>query len=236
MNTTFKLAPWIMALVLAAMLFHQAQRRKDLETRIAGLERTQQSLRAALESRAPASAPAVRGVATTPSNQPHAAAAAAPINTMAGRVRELRDFISRLPDQSIPELSLATEGDWYAAVAGDGSLESAEEFRDALARLRGLAERRFAAKAMPALKAFMAANDGAFPKHTVDLAPHFEGAMAADILARYKVAPASEVPNVGMGGDWIITQTRVVDSGYDSRIVIGPRGFGTTGPSRRKEK
>jgi hypothetical protein len=46
-------------------------------------------------------------------------------------------------------------------------------------------------------------------------------------LSRYKIAPASYVPNVKMGGDWIITQASRIDSDYDQYMVIGPDGYGT---------
>lgn len=237
MNAVAKFAPWMIALVLGAALLFQARQRAELEAKVSALESAQHSLRATIENAKEAPPRVAREAAVSPPKpSPALGTAAAPRDTMAWRVAELRDFVSRLTDQSIPELSLATEGDWYVAAAGDGPLENVDEYRAALARLRGLAEQRFAAKAQPALQAFMDAHNGAFPKNTAELAPYFPAPMAADILARYKVVAASEVPNVRMGGDWIIVPTGVVDSDHDARMVIGPRGFGMVGPSKQKQK
>ena len=230
-----RFVPWFLAVFLGVALFYQIAKKNELEAELARIESAERSRRQAIEKtpntliRARSAGPAHdlnggRVEATTTQS-----------DTMPGRVRDLREFLSRVPDQRIPEIQLTTEGDWYAAVAGDGKLESEAELREALARLRALAERRFAVKAQPALKSYMSANDGAFPKDTAALSPYFEGGMAADILSRYKVVPSSEVPNVRMGGEWIITQSSVIDSDYDSRVVIGPNGLGTSGPRKRKK-
>ena len=44
------------------------------------------------------------------------------------------------------------------------------------------------------------------------------------VLQRWKIAPASEVPNVRIGAsDWIVTQKALpIDEEYDSRMVIIP--------------
>src|SRR6185436_931628 len=55
------------------------------------------------------------------------------------KVAALREILERLPEQSIPELKLATEADWYNAVDGN-PLESTDDTRRALGRLRSAAE------------------------------------------------------------------------------------------------
>jgi ABC-type uncharacterized transport system ATPase subunit len=40
--------------------------------------------------------------------------------------------------------------------------------------------------------------------------------------------PAKTVPNVQVGGDWIITQKSPVDDVFDMRSIIGPNGYGST--------
>lgn len=159
--------------------------------------------------------------------------ASAPQSTdrMSGKVAILRDVLARLSDQSIPELALATEGDWYAAVGGD--LETVDDYRVALSKLRDAAQLRFAEKARLALAAYLGAHDGKFPTDVSQLAPHFASPMDAAIFQRYKIAPASEFKNVRVGGDWVITQTTLVDSEYDSRSVIGPWGHGTFSKTKK---
>ncbi|HWA84956.1 MAG TPA: hypothetical protein VG710_01930 [Opitutus sp.] len=138
----------------------------------------------------------------------------------------LRDILARLPDQRIPELRLATEVDWITAA--DQDLDSAEGVRKALATLRAAAEKRFAAKLRTSLSEYLRASKGAFPREVSDLAPFFHEPLA-DVVARYRVVPASDYPNIRVGGDWAITQVSLVDSSYDTRLVVGPNGFGAFG-------
>ena len=145
------------------------------------------------------------------------------------KIAALKDVLSRLPEQSIPELKLATNGDWHGAV--DGPLESTDDYRRALARIRAAAEGRLAKFLQPAVRQYVAANGGAFPTDPAQLQALASDSVTSEMLARYRVAPASEIPNVRMGGDRIITQRRVVDSGFDHYIVIGPNGFGSTSVS-----
>ncbi len=142
------------------------------------------------------------------------------------RVEALKEILARLPEQDIPELRLATDSDWYAAV--DGKLETTEDYRRALGKLRAAAERRFAELVQPALREFLRVHPGQFPSDTSQLQPLVGGEINLAMLQRYKVAPASEVPNVQMGGSLIITQVGLVDSTYDTTSVIGPNGFGAT--------
>jgi signal transduction histidine kinase len=104
-----------------------------------------------------------------------------------------------------------------------------EGFRLAMARLRASAEARFAKILQPALKAYVDANGGAFPTDVAQLQPFLSESVPPAVLQHYKVVPASEVKSVRVGGDWAITQVSVIDSEFDSHIVIGPRGFGSYG-------
>ena len=147
----------------------------------------------------------------------------------AAKIAELKEVLARLPGQSIPELQLATEGDWYSAV--DGDLKTPEDYRRARTKLRNSASNRFAKIAQPALKAFLKNNDGQFPNDAAQLQPFLEGNPDPAMLRRYRVVPATEIPNVKVGGDWAITQTTLIDAERDSTVVIGPDGFGSTSVS-----
>lgn len=141
------------------------------------------------------------------------------------KVLELREFLSRFPEQGIPELKLITDADWQTAVASN--LETPDDYQYAIASLRTLAERRFATLLQPALSAFLQANNQQFPTDVAQLRPfvgdHIDGAM----LSRYRVAPGSEIPNMKFG-DWIITQHRLINPDYDMLAVIGGRSSGST--------
>lgn len=152
-------------------------------------------------------------------------------DSIAGRIGALRETLLRLPEQQIPQLSYATEADWSAAV--EGPLETPEDFRKAMARLRNSAYARFAKLLQPALKEYMTANGGRFPQEVLQVQPFFAAAVDPAALQNLRVVPASRIKNVRMGGEWAITQVAVVDSEFDAHIVIGPHGFGSYGGPRK---
>jgi len=151
---------------------------------------------------------------------------------IAGRVAVLKDVLQRLPEQQIPQLSYATEADWYAAV--DGKLETAEDFRIALARLRTLAEARFAKILLPALNAYLAANQNTFPSDVSQLGAFFTESVEPAALQHYQIVRANEIRSVKVGGEWAITQASLIDSEFDSHVVIGPSGYGSYGGRRSR--
>lgn len=144
---------------------------------------------------------------------------------IAGRVGALKETLQRLPEQPIPQLIYATEVDWYAAV--EGPLESAEDFRNAMALLRNSAYARFGALLQPALKEYMQANGGRFPPEALQVQPFFTAAVDPAALQNVRVVPASSIKNVRMSGEWAITQAELVDARFDARVVIGPKGLGS---------
>ncbi len=142
------------------------------------------------------------------------------------KIAALRDVLARLPEQNIPELKLATNADWHAAV--EGALETADDYRRALGKLRALAESQLAKRVQSALRDYLKANGGVFPTNTQELELFVGGEVDREMLGRYTIVSASEVKNVRMGGEWAITQRELIDSDYDSHSVIGPNGFGAT--------
>ena len=152
-------------------------------------------------------------------------------DSIAGRVGALKETLQRLPEQQIPQLIYATEADWYAAV--EGPLESAEDIRKAMARLRNSAYARFGKLLQPALKDYLKANGDRFPQEVLHVQPFFTAAVDPAALQNLRVVPASSIKNVRMGGEWAITQAAVVDSEFDAHIAIGPHGFGSYGGPRK---
>ncbi|HEY0966538.1 MAG TPA: hypothetical protein VGD88_04035 [Opitutaceae bacterium] len=147
------------------------------------------------------------------------------------KVEVLKEIFVRLPEQAIPELRLATLADWYVAV--EGNLETIEDYRYALGRMRSLAEARFAKLVQPALRDFIRANNGEFPRDMMQLRELVGAEIDDEMLQRYRVVPAKTPEEVkaeggaSMGGKWQITQVSLVDSEYDRYSVIGPFGFGS---------
>ncbi|HEY8995253.1 MAG TPA: sigma-70 family RNA polymerase sigma factor [Lacunisphaera sp.] len=143
------------------------------------------------------------------------------------RVAQLRQLLAQLPEQNIPELALATEEDWFEAAKLEMTTET--DYRRALGKLRTLATQRFISLAQTALARYLKEHNGVFPTEPAQLQPYFlERPLDAAIWRRYAVQAAATVPNLGMGGDWIITIKQPVDEEFDMRFVIGPTGMGTT--------
>jgi hypothetical protein len=145
---------------------------------------------------------------------------------LVAKVNKLKQRLQETPDLRIPELQLLTEEDWLKAASGN--LETDADYRRALAALRSAGENRFGAMLRPALKRYTQANDGHFPTDLAQLQPSFDSPVDDAMLQRWNIVPAKTVPNVQVGGDWIITQKAPVDDMFDQRIVIGPNGSGST--------
>ena len=131
-------------------------------------------------------------------------------------------------------MQLLTPEDWLAAVK-QPDLETEEDFRKAFATLRNTAQHKLGALLQPALSKFLKANNGDFPTDVSQLLTYLEGSVDPSVLGRYAMMPASAHPNVVMGGDLIITQVAPVDRELDQRIVIGPRGYGSSSYPRAGE-
>lgn len=177
---------------------------------------------------APPPLPAAATAAASPSAEPARAPEppAQKLTEEGAKVAALRDMLDRLPAQRIPELKLATEADWYNAVEGN-ALESDDDVRRALGRLRSAAEGRFARLVQPALRAFRDANAGQFPTDPIQLQSLVDAKVDLAMLQRYRVAPASESPRVSLGSPLILTQKSLIDEKYDHHSVIGPSGLGS---------
>ena len=149
-----------------------------------------------------------------------------PASSWQERVGLLHEVLEKLPEQGIPELQLATDDDWLDAAKE--KLETTDDYRRALGKLRNLAIGRFAHLAGPALTQYLKAHDGQFPADLSQLQSYVDQPIDNAIWQHYTVAPADTVSNVRVGGKLIVTQRSVVDPTYDSEFVIGPDGFGTT--------
>jgi hypothetical protein len=224
-NRTSKTVSALSVVLLGAVGFgfYQSRQLKSAKTRIAALEMQLANPRAKTAPSGNDSNPVLDTTRPYEKLTPNSRIVGDDIHT---RVSALKDILVRLPEQGIPELKLATDSDWYSAA--DGKLESEEDYRRAMAKIRSIAEARFAKALQPALREYLTANDGRFPASTSELQTFAGTEIDAEMLRRYHVAPASDISNVKVGGDKIITQVSVVDREYDSLTVIGPRGYGTT--------
>ncbi|HWA10249.1 MAG TPA: sigma-70 family RNA polymerase sigma factor [Opitutaceae bacterium] len=151
----------------------------------------------------------------------------AAIQSWLDRVQKLHDRIEEVPTQSIPEFKLLKDDDWLAAAKHELSTEA--DYRQALAQLRTTAEEALFGKLKQALGRYTQANNGEFPTSPSDLKPYVDESIDDEMLQRQEIIPASEIPNMRLGGDWVLTQKTAVDDLFDSRQVMGPVGSGVVG-------
>jgi len=145
------------------------------------------------------------------------------------RANRLKQHAELNPSERIPEFSLLTERDWLDVAKG--KLESEKDYQRAMSELRRITETRFAAQVQPALKKYLEANQQHFPTTVAQLQTCFEKPVDEAILQRYAVLPREEVPSLVMGGEYIISQSSPVNAELDTRVGIGPNGWGTVGSS-----
>ena len=142
--------------------------------------------------------------------------AAATVKSWTERVKRLKELVERTPEAKIPEFQFLTTEDWLTA-RGDNE-------RQSLWHLRQLAENRFSDLLQAALRKCLEAHNSQAPTDLAQVQPYFEPPMDNAVLQRWKIAPASEVPNMRIGAsDWIVTQKALpIDEEYDLRMVIIP--------------
>ena len=140
--------------------------------------------------------------------------AAGTVKSWTERVKRLKEFVERTPEAKIPEFQFLTTEDWLTA-RGDYD-------RKTLSQLRQLAENRFSNQLQAALRKYLEAHNSQAPTDLAQVQPYSEPPLDNAVLERWKIAPASEVPNVRMGTrDWIVTQKALpTDEEYDLRTVI----------------
>ena len=133
------------------------------------------------------------------------------------RVKRLKELVERTPEAKIPEFQFLTTEDWLgAATKGDNE-------RKTLSNLRRLAESRFSKQLQAALQKYLEAHNSQAPTDLAQVEPYFEPPMDNAVLQRWKIVPASEVPSIRIGRDWIVTQKALpTDEEYDSRMVTIP--------------
>lgn len=159
----------------AAKLEEQSSEQQRLEATVRGAEATLAGLR---EEHAALTA------AMEKIRRELAAAEAAPARLWAHRVKLLRRLFDELPKERIPELELLTPVDWVD-VARTAELDSADNIRTALAKLRALARAAFARRLQEALRAYTSASAGTLPSDTAQLVSHLNAPAAAAMLQRY---------------------------------------------------
>jgi hypothetical protein len=137
------------------------------------------------------------------------------------RVQQLKAWSSRLPERTIPEMSLLTDSDWLQA-SREARLTSEDGARQAIALLRSLAKSRFVPLVQSALENYKKAHNGALPSDLQSLAPYFQKGIDPKILARYHIVPTDQ--NTSHPPSKLIVENGRVDDDYDTIIDIQRNG------------
>ena len=153
-------------------------------------------------------------------------ARAALVKSWLAREDQLRQSVEQYPARAIPEFKLLSSQQWLDA-AMNARFDTDEQLQKNLAELRSTAENNFASQALDAIKKYAATNNGEFPADISRLQPYFSPPMDDAILQRWKVAPGSANPGVGVG-DMIITEKAPVDAAVDRQWAIGANGYGSS--------
>jgi RNA polymerase sigma factor (sigma-70 family) len=166
--------------------------------------------------------------ASANSNDPVQAAA----KSWADRVAALKQRLAQTPGASIPEMKALTEANWLNATRDP--LSTDKDYRKAFAALRSAAENQFIIDMQSAVSKYVKENGGQFPTDVMQLKSFFEKGADDAALQRYGIVPASSIPNMKMGGDWLITVKDPIDPEYDTMWSLGPNGFGSSNYSNSK--
>ena len=142
------------------------------------------------------------------------------------KVNRLKQRLADTPGAEIPEMKLLTDEDWLKVA--NCNLDTDTDYRKALADLRTDAESKVVPALKSALSAYLNANNQQFPTDISRLEPYLTTPIDDSILDRWEVAPASTVPNIGVGSQGIITEKAAVDEIFDSRVAIGANGYGSS--------
>lgn len=150
------------------------------------------------------------------------------IKKWARQVKKLHALFEERPDQKIPEMLTLSEAEWLL-VAKTAELDTPDQIRAALARVRALAKNEFASKMNQALARFTEASHGTLPTSVSALGPYFSPPADPMILQRYEMHPAlasqstdvSSTSNYIKGPfDYLIREKDPIDDEYDQRTYV----------------
>jgi hypothetical protein len=143
------------------------------------------------------------------------------------REDKLRQAVADHPEKSLPEFQLLSKQQWLDA-AMNAKFDTDKNIQQDLADLRRTADNDFVGMLQSAVSKYKNENGNQFPTDLSQLQSYFDTPVDGAILDRWQVVPSSQVPNVKMGGDSIITEKSPLDTSVDEVWVVGQNGYGTT--------
>ncbi len=142
------------------------------------------------------------------------------------RVNQLKQRLEQTSSAKIPELKYLTEQDWLNVARSDAKSE--KDFRLAFSSLRTAAEWQVAHMLQDAMNKYSQSNSGQFASDLPQLQSYLDSPIDDAILQRYAIVASGSLPQLKLGGDWMIALTAPVDAQYDNQIAISANGSGST--------
>jgi len=157
------------------------------------------------------------------------------LKAWARRAAQLKQRLDQMPDKKIPELQLLTDQNWFDAVKDAKQLETEDDFRQALGKLRTNAKAEFALQFEKALLAYIGATGGVLPNDLSQLKPYFSTTIDDAIFGRYtllQIGRLSDVPE----HQYLVAETAPpVDDEYDTVQEMSLNGLDTHSVSRTED-
>jgi len=135
---------------------------------------------------------------------------------------QLKDHLSKTPNESIPELQFLADREWLSA-AEHLHLGTDEAYRSAFSHLREAAKKAFVSKLGSALRQYAQANDGQIPANLLELKPFFQAPVDDSILQRYELTQTGKLSEAP--GRELIVEKSPVNPEFDTLFKIGSQGF-----------
>jgi RNA polymerase sigma factor (sigma-70 family) len=140
------------------------------------------------------------------------------------RAALLKHKLDEMPEKKIPELALLTEKDWEKA-AWDADLDTDDGVRVAMCDARNKSVDTFFNFTRPALKQYLAANNGLLPADLLPLKPYFNAPVTDEMLQRYAFTQIGML-STNLSESVVREAAANVDEDYDSNSEMSMNGAG----------
>lgn len=148
-------------------------------------------------------------------------------NGIIERVIRLKSYLAHHPERGIPEMRLLTDDEWMQQTK-DADLDTDVGIRKALFMLRQHAQQESGQIVAEALKAFMAANQGALPSDIAQLVPYLpqpEDAVYVTLFQRNDEALPPILTNPAAPETvWVFKESPQVDPWFKYTFYVGQNG------------
>jgi RNA polymerase sigma factor (sigma-70 family) len=136
------------------------------------------------------------------------------------RLQNLKDYLAKHPEATIPEMSLLKDEDWLDAAKAE--LKTAQDYDQASAKLRSKADVLFHEHIKSALQNFAKQTGAEFPADIAQLAPYFKNPIDPRMLERWTILRESEIEGVRLNrpDGKVVTQKVCIDPRFENRLVF----------------